>query len=62
MHNKLTLETCQNNQLRKWSYFYDNPDEYATYYSDDDKGKTVTNFLIQREFPTYQSSSLLNIK
>ena len=60
--NKLTLETCQNNQLRKWSYFYDNPDEYATYYSDDDKGKTVTNFLIQREFPTYQSSSLLNIK
>ena len=60
--SSLTLETCQNNQLRKLSYFYSNPDEYTLYDSDDDKWKKVVNYLVQSEFPTYQSSSLLNIK
>lgn len=62
-NNPATLETCQNNELRKWSYFYDNEDEYVLYYKDDDdKGKMVTNFLIQTAFPSYQTSSFLNIK
>ena len=61
-NNPVSLETCQNNQLRKWGYFYDNPNEYMLYYSDEDKGKTVVNFLVQSTFPSYQSNSFLNIK
>lgn len=60
--NPLTLETCQNNQLRKWAYFYEEPDEYALYYTEEDKGKPVINYLVQSSFPSYQSSSFLNFK
>lgn len=62
-NSKYYLETCQNDQLRKWSYLYENPNYYSLYYKeDDDKGNTVINYLVQKEFPSYQSSSLLNIK
>ena len=58
------LETCQNNQLRKWSYLYTNPSIYVLYYDEEeeDKGNTVINYLVQTEFPSYQSSPFLNIK
>ena len=58
------LETCQNNQLRKWSYLYNYPDIYVLYYDEEeeDKGNTVINYLVQTAFPSYQSSPFLNIK
>ena len=57
------LETCQNDQLRKWSYLYNHPEYYVLYYNEeDDKGNTVINYLVQREFPSYQSSQFFNIK
>ena len=57
------LETCQNNQLRKWSYLYKNPNIYVLYYDEEEevKGNTVINYLVQTEFPSYQSSPFLNI-
>ena len=61
-NNPLTLETCQNNQLRKWAYFYDNPDNYVLYYTEKEEGKKVVNYLVQSEIPSYQSSSFLNLK
>ena len=57
------LETCQNDQLRKWSYLYKYPKYYVLYYDEnDDKGNTVINYLVQKEFPSYQYSPFLNIK
>jgi hypothetical protein len=56
------IETCRNNQLRKWAYFYESPDEYALYHTDEDKGKTVVNYLVQTKYPSYQSNSFLQIK
>ena len=62
-NNEYYLETCQNDQLRKWSYLYEHPEYYVLYYDeDDDKGNTVINYLVQKEFPSYQSSPFLNIK
>lgn len=55
------LETCKDNSLRKWSYFYNNPDEYVLYY-DEEKPSTVVNYLLQTTFPSYQFSKFLNIK
>ena len=59
--NTLELETCKDNTLRKWSYFYENPGEYVLYY-DEEKASTVVNYLIQTSFPSYQFSEFLNIK
>lgn len=62
-NNGYYLETCQNDQLRKWSYLYKHPEYYVLYYDeDDDKGNTIINYLVQKEFPSYQSSPFLNIK
>lgn len=52
--------TCNDNELRKWLYYYDNPEHYILYY--DEKGNDVANYLIQLEYPLYQSSKILNIK
>ena len=58
------IETCRDNTLRKWSYFYENPDYYILYYDEEneDKGNTVVNYLLQKTFPSYQFSEFLNIK
>lgn len=55
------LETCKDNTLRKWSYFYKNPDDYVLYY-DEEKASTVVNYLLQTTFPSYQFTEFLNIK
>jgi hypothetical protein len=60
-YNRYELETCKDNALRKWSYFYENPDDYVLYY-DEDKASTVVNYLIQTIFPSYQFTEFLNIK
>lgn len=59
--NTNELETCKDNTLRKWSYFYENPDEYVLYY-DEEKASTVVNYLLQTSFPSYQFTEFLNIK
>lgn len=53
-------ETCNDNELRKWLYYYKHPEHYILYY--DEKGNDVANYLIQQEYPLYQSSKILNIK
>lgn len=60
-NNNNMLETCKDNTLRKWSYFYNKPDEYALYY-DEEKASTVVNYLLQTKFPSYQFNEFLNIK
>ena len=55
------LETCKDNTLRYWSYFYENPEDYVLYY-DEEKASTVVNYLLQTTFPSYQFSEFLNIK
>lgn len=53
-------ETCNDNELRKWMYYYKNPENYILYY--DEKGSDVANYLIQQEYPLYESSKFLYIK
>lgn len=52
--------TCNDNELRKWYYYYDNPSHYKLYYKE--KGNDVANYLIQKAFPLYESSKYLSIK
>ena len=52
--------TCNDNELRKWYYYYNNPEHYILYYKE--KGNDVANFLIQQEYPLYESSKFLYIK
>jgi hypothetical protein len=53
-------ETCNDNELRKWMYYYENPENYILYY--DEKGSDVANYLIQQKYPLYESSKFLYIK
>lgn len=53
--------TCGNNELRKWWYFYNNPDEYILYKDE----KEIIDFLVQRAYPGYtpeNNSRFLNLK
>ena len=52
--------TCNDNELRKWLYYYNHPEHYILYYKED--GNDVANFLIQQEYPLYEFSKFLNIK
>jgi hypothetical protein len=52
--------TCNDNELRKWLYYYNHPEHYILYYKED--GNDVANFLIQQEYPLYESSRFLYIK
>ena len=60
-YSNYELDTCKDNTLRKWSYFYEHPAEYILYY-DEKKASTVVNYLIQTVFPSYQFTEFLNIK
>jgi len=53
-------ETCNDNELRKWLYYLKHPENYILYY--DEKGSDVANYLIQQEYPLYESSKFLYIK
>jgi hypothetical protein len=52
--------TCNDNELRKWFYYYNNPEHYILYYNED--GNDIANYLIQQEFPLYESSKFIYIK
>ena len=52
--------TCNDNELRKWFYYYNHPKHYLLYYNE--KGNDVANYLIQKENPLYESSKFINIK
>lgn len=52
--------TCNDNELRKWLYYYNHPEHYILYYKED--GNDVANFLIQQEYPLYESSKFLYFK
>lgn len=57
--------TCNVDEVAKWYYFYDNHiDEYLFYYAEDEgkKYKDVIKYLIQKDYPFYQSGLFLNIK
>ena len=52
--------TCNDNELRKWFYYYNNPSHYKLYYDED--GNDVANYLIQKSFPLYESSKFISVK
>lgn len=55
--------TCNDDEIRKWYYFYNIPSHYLLYYNEkDDKGTDITTYLIKQVFNSYQSSGILNIK
>ena len=57
--------TCNVDEVTKWYYFYDNHlDNYRFYYAEDEgeKYKDVIRYLIQTDYPFYQSGLFLNIK
>lgn len=58
--------TCNDDELTKWFYFYNHPDIYSLYYTDEendnDNYKYVVKHLIQVDYPYYQVGSILNIK
>ena len=51
---------CDNNALIKSWYFYKNPDNYIVY-NERKKLEVVLDYLIQKEYPSYQFSQILNI-
>ena len=52
--------SCDNNALIKSWYFYKNPKNNIVY-NNRDKLKVVLNYLIQKEFPSYEFSQIINI-
>ena len=52
---------CENNELIKAWYFYNNPQKYSAY-NDRKKIRKVVDFLIQKKYPCYSLSQFLNIK
>ena len=52
--------SCNNNALIKSWYFYKNPKNYIVY-NNREKLEVVLNYLIQKEYPSYELSQILNI-
>lgn len=52
--------SCDNNDLIKSWYFYKNPKNYLVY-SKREKLEVVLNYLIQKEYPSYEFNQILNI-
>ena len=52
--------SCNNNALIKSWYFYKNPKNYIVY-NNREKLEVVLNYLIQKEYPSYEFSHILNI-
>ena len=55
-------QTCNDDEIRKWRYFYDNPEDYILYYEKEDKVNDVVNYLIQDTYKEYQFSGFLKFK
>lgn len=53
-------ETCNENEIRKWYYYYNNPDDYILFYKE--KGNDIANYLIQQSYPLYEFSKFLSVK
>lgn len=54
--------TCNDDEIRKWRYFYDNPEHYILYYKKKDEVNDVVNYLIQKTYKEYQYSGFLKFK
>ena len=55
--------TCNDDELRKWFYFYNFPQDYLLYYNEkNDIGTDITTYLIKQKFNSYKSADILNIK
>lgn len=54
--------TCNDDEIRKWYYFYKNPEHYILYYEKNDKPNDVVNFLIQQDNKLYQTSGFISIR
>lgn len=56
------LKTCNDDILRKWYHFYENPEDYLLYYDDEEDDNEIAKFLIQQDYNLYQFSGFLKIK
>lgn len=54
-------ETCNDDELRKWWHFYNNPNDYILYY-EEEKDNKIAKYLIQLDYPSFQISQFLSIK
>ena len=54
--------TCNDDEIRKWYYFYNHPEHYLLYYEKNEKPNDVVNFLIQQEYKLYQTSGFISIR
>ena len=56
--------TCEDEELTKWFYLYNNPNIYSLYYNEDEEDdyyKIVVRHLIQSQYGYFQIGSMLNI-
>ena len=53
--------TCNDNELRKWWYFYNHPNDYILYY-EEGKDNKIAKYLIQLEYHSFQFCQFLGIK
>ena len=56
--------TCEDEELTKWFYLYNNPNIYSLYYNEDEEDdyyKIVVRHLIQSSYGYFQIGSMLNI-
>jgi hypothetical protein len=53
-------DTCNENEIRKWYYYYKNPEDYILYYKE--KGNDIANYLIKQSYPLYEFSKFLSVK
>ena len=54
--------TCNDDELRKWWHFYNNPNDYILYYDDEKKDNKIAKYLIQKNYHAFQFSQFLGIK
>lgn len=54
--------TCDDNEIRKWLFFYGKPELYIAYYDEKNKNNDVINYLLQREYKAHISSGFLTVK
>ena len=54
--------TCEDDEVRKWWYFLNNPGDYVLYYDKDEKDNDITNYLLQTTYRTFISGSFLYAK